>query len=71
MSNIIIKLVRLITNRCQVCGEHLSCANNNDFEYGLWYCPKCDGEVENDCIKDNKLVNSNSGNEEEVKNGNK
>jgi hypothetical protein len=36
----------LIINRCPKCGEHLCCASDNLFGYGLWYCPKCDGEIE-------------------------
>ena len=46
MKNIVIKFIRLITHKCPNCGEHLLCANNNDFEYEFWYCPKCDGEIE-------------------------
>lgn len=34
-----------LTCRCPKCGEHLAC-NDNEHEYGNWYCPNCDGNCE-------------------------
>lgn len=31
--------------KCPKCGEPLAC-NENSFSYGLWYCPNCDGNCE-------------------------
>lgn len=33
------------THKCPKCGEHLAC-NDNQFAYGNWYCPNCDGNCE-------------------------
>jgi hypothetical protein len=34
-----------LTCKCPKCGEHLAC-NDNEHEYGNWYCPNCDGNCE-------------------------
>lgn len=34
-----------LTHKCSKCGEHLAC-NDNEHEYGNWYCPNCDGNCE-------------------------
>lgn len=34
-----------LIHKCPQCGEHLAC-NDNQFGYGNWYCPKCDGICE-------------------------
>jgi ribosomal protein L37AE/L43A len=40
------EIFRLLCHRCPKCGTPLGCVNDNMFGYGLWYCPKCDGEIE-------------------------
>ena len=55
MSNIVVRFIRTITGRCPNCGQKLCCIDYEGYGYALWYCPKCDGEIENDCIKDNEL----------------
>lgn len=36
-----------LTLRCPKCGEHLA-YNDNEHEYGNWYCPNCDGNCEDE-----------------------
>jgi len=45
MTKFLHKLWCTIIHRCPKCGERLAC-NDNDFGYGLWYCPNCDGDCE-------------------------
>lgn len=40
-----------LTFKCPKCGEHLAC-NDNEHEYGNWYCPNCDGNCEDYAQKD-------------------
>ena len=34
-----------LIHKCPKCGKHLAC-DDNDFSYGNWYCPNCDGNCE-------------------------
>lgn len=34
-----------LVHKCPKCGENLAC-NDNQFAYGNWYCPNCDGNCE-------------------------
>ena len=34
-----------LRHKCPNCGESLAC-NDNQFAYGNWYCPNCDGNCE-------------------------
>lgn len=36
-----------LTFKCPKCGAHLAC-NDNEHEYGNWYCPNCDGNCEDE-----------------------
>ena len=36
-----------LTFKCPKCGEHLA-YNDNEHEYGNWYCPNCDGNCEDE-----------------------
>ena len=45
IKSILYKLWCALIHKCPKCGEHLAC-NDNDFSYGNWYCPNCDGNCE-------------------------
>lgn len=39
------ELLCVLIHKCPKCGEYLAC-DDNDFSYGNWYCPNCDGNCE-------------------------
>ena len=41
----IVGMLCALIHKCPKCGKHLAC-DDNDFSYGNWYCPNCDGNCE-------------------------